>query len=111
MAYDEKLAARILEGFSGKKVKSKPMMGGWVVMLNDKMCAGIFQNQLMVRINPERREELLQKKGAELMEMSGRQMKGYIIVSNDAIKSKKEFDFWINEALAFNKLAKSSKKK
>jgi len=43
--------------------------------------------------------------------MGGREYKGYVYVSDGAIKTKKDFDYWISLALAFNKLAKSSKKK
>ncbi|MDO9001801.1 MAG: hypothetical protein Q7W45_18685 [Bacteroidota bacterium] len=34
----------------------------------------------------------------------------YIMIEEIGMKSKKDFDFWINLALDFNKNAKSSKK-
>ena len=111
MAYDEKLAARIRERLGNiRRVKEKQMMGGVVYMVNDKMCVGIFTNQLMVRVDRAKQDELLEKPGTEVMSMKGRSMNGYIVISDDVIKSKKAFDFWIDEALAFNKFAKSSKK-
>jgi len=45
------------------------------------------------------------------MVMKDREYKGYMLVSEDAIKNKKEFDFWIGLALEFNKKAKAAKKK
>jgi len=43
--------------------------------------------------------------------MKGREYKGYVYVSEEGIKTKKDLAYWITLALDFNKLAKSSKKK
>jgi TfoX/Sxy family transcriptional regulator of competence genes len=112
MAYDEKLANRIRESLADvKRVKEKEMMGGLTFMVNDKMCVGIFRGQLMCRIDPAIQDEVLEIDGCSLMEFGGRAMKGYVLVDESAIKSKKSFDYFINLCLAFNKHAKSSKKK
>jgi hypothetical protein len=37
-------------------------------------------------------------------------MKGYIMIDENGMKSQKDFDYWINLVLDFNKKAKSSKK-
>ena len=112
MAYDEKLAERIREAFSNRRnVEEKKMMGGLTFMVNGKMCVGIFRDELLCRINPKIYEESLTKKGCHPMEFTGRRMKGFVLVSSDGIKSKKDFDYWMNLSLEFNKLAKSSKRK
>jgi hypothetical protein len=38
-------------------------------------------------------------------------MKGYVMVGDSGMKSKRELTYWINLCLDFNKRAKSSKKK
>jgi hypothetical protein len=38
-------------------------------------------------------------------------MKGYVMIDASGMKSKKDFDYWINLALDFNKKAKASKKR
>jgi hypothetical protein len=38
-------------------------------------------------------------------------MYGYVMVDETGMKTKKDFEYWINLALKFNKKAKSSKKK
>jgi hypothetical protein len=38
-------------------------------------------------------------------------MKGYFYIDAEGMRSKKDFDYWINLCLAFNKEAKPSKKK
>lgn len=112
MAYDENLALRIRETLSGiKRVEEKKMMGGLAFMVNDKMCVGIIKDEMMCRIGPEIYEEALEKPGCREMDFTGRPMKGYVLVDFSGMKKKKDFDFWIDLALAFNKIAKASKKK
>lgn len=112
MAYDEKLANRIRERFEDvPKTKEKEMMGGLTIMVNDKMCVGIFKGELMCRIDPLTSEEDIARRGARPMTMGGKKMNGFVLIDNETIKSKKNFDYWIDLALAFNKFAKPSKKR
>jgi TfoX/Sxy family transcriptional regulator of competence genes len=112
MAYNQKLAERIRERLADiKKVKEKEMMGGLTFMVNDKMCVGIIQDEMMCRIDPEVQESALSKTGCRIMDFTGRPMKGYVMVDDTGMKSKKDFDYWIALCLEFNKKAKSSKKK
>lgn len=44
------------------------------------------------------------------MEIKGRgPMKGYVPISEEGMKTKKDFDYWITLSLDFNKRAKASK--
>jgi hypothetical protein len=43
--------------------------------------------------------------------MRGKEYKGYCYVAPDGFKSKKDFEYWVNLCVDFNKEAKSSKKK
>lgn len=112
MAYNEKLAKRIRESLSSvKKVKEKEMMGGLTFMVNDKMCIGIIKDEMMCRIDPELQEAALKKTGCRIMDFTGRPMKGYVMVNENGMNLKKDFEYWIKLCLDFNERAKSSKKK
>ena len=112
MPYNEKIADRIRERLVElPNIEEKEMMGGIAFMYNSKMCVGVVKNDLMCRIDPDMYEEALEKNGCRPMDFTGRPMKGWIFVEEDAIKSKKNLDYWINLALEFNKKAKRSKKK
>jgi len=112
MAYNEKLASRIRKALSEvKNMKEKEMMGGLTFMVNDKMCIGIIKDEMMCRIDPALQEAALEKTGCRIMDFTGRPMKGYVMVDDTGMKTKKEFDYWINLCLDFNTRAKSSKKK
>ncbi|HNR20579.1 MAG TPA: TfoX/Sxy family protein [Bacteroidia bacterium] len=112
MAYNQKLADRIREGLQHlKSVEEKPMMGGLTFMVNDKMCVGIIKDELMCRIDPDFHETAIEKTGCRTMDFTKRPMKGYVMIDENGMKSKKDFDYWITLSLEFNKKAKSSKRK
>lgn len=112
MAYNEKLAERIRRSLiNTKRVIEKEMMGGLTFMVNDKMCVGIIKDEMMCRIDPMLHEEVLSMKGCRIMDFTGRPMKGYIMVDESGMRSKKDFEYFIDLCLSFNKIAKSSKRK
>ena len=113
MAYDTKLADRIrkyLVGFPNLKIEEKKMFRGLTFMVNGKMCVNVSGDNLMCRFNPNLQEEVAEKKGFQTMIMKGKEYKGYCYISPDGLKSKKDFEYWINLCLDFNEKAKSSKK-
>jgi TfoX/Sxy family transcriptional regulator of competence genes len=112
MAYNEKLAERIRERLSDNpNVDEKLMMGGLTFMVNDKMCVGIIKDEMMCRINPYLHAFSIEKAGCREMDFTGRPMKGYVMINDSGMENQKDFDYWINLALDYNKIAKSSKKK
>jgi TfoX/Sxy family transcriptional regulator of competence genes len=111
MAYSEKLADRIREAFSGiKELEEKKMFRGICFMVKGKMCVCVSDDEMMCRVGPGKMEEVLEKEGVRPMIHRGKQMTGFVFVAPEAIKTKKDFDFWISLSLAFNKMAKASKK-
>ena len=112
MAYDEHLANRARDFLSSKRnVKEKKMMGGLTFMVNDKMCVGILNDDLMARIDPKYYDSVLEKTSCCEMDFTGRPMKGFVFIGPEGTKSKKDLEYWISLALDFIKKAKSSKKK
>ena len=86
------------------------MFGGLCYMVNDKMCVGIIKNELMARIGEGKYEHALTKKGCKEMNFTGRAMKGYVYLDEDALDLDVDLEYWIQLALDFNPLAKASKK-
>ena len=111
MAFDEKLNDRIREAMAVyPNVEEKHMFGGICYMLNGKMCVGIVKDEMMCRIDPDLYEDALSRRGCREMVFTGKPMKGYVYVSADGMKTKKEFDHWIALCVDFNKKAKAAKK-
>lgn|SRR5690348_783462 len=112
MAYNEQLAEKVKQALSHlKNVQEKKMFRGITFMLHDKMCISVGDDEMMCRIDPALHDFVTRKKGCKTMKMRGREYKGWILVSEEGMETKKDFEYWIRLALDFNKKAKSSKKK
>lgn len=111
MSYNGKLASMTRELISRthKNVEEKAMFGGLCFMVNDKMCVGVEKDRLMVRLDPVRYDEVMEKEGCKPMDFTGRVMKGYVFVDADVLTTKKKLDYWVQLALEFNKIAKAGK--
>jgi TfoX/Sxy family transcriptional regulator of competence genes len=112
MPYNEKLTNRIREALIGvQKVEEKKMFRGICFMVNGKMCICVSENEIMCRIDPTTSDEALEKNYTRPMMRDGKQIMGYVYVSEEGYKSKKNFNYWISLCLEFNTKAKASKKK
>jgi TfoX/Sxy family transcriptional regulator of competence genes len=112
MAFNEKLNDRIREALEQvPKVEEKYMFGGSCYMVDGKMCIGVAGDEMMCRIGPEKYEEALERSGCREMVFTGKPMNGYVFVSDEGMRTKKQFDYWIDLCLEFNKKAKASKKR
>ncbi len=113
MAYNEYLQERIESVLNDRNIpfRSIKMMGGLCYMIDEKMCLGIVKDELMARVGAEAAKDLLKKKGARQMDMTKRPMNGYLFVEPEAIDYESDLEFWIDQCLAFNPQATSSKKK
>jgi TfoX/Sxy family transcriptional regulator of competence genes len=114
MAYNEKLADRTREmiALTHKNIEEKKkMFGGLCFMVNDKMCVGVKEERIMVRLDPAKHDEAMEKDGSKAMEHSGKVMRGFVFVDIETLNTKKKLEYWIKLALDYNKIAKPSKKK
>ncbi len=113
MAYSEYLVDRVSQFFREKSVhfEAKKMMGGMVFMVDSKMCVGVNVDEIMARINPDIYEDSLEKVGCRQMNFTGRPMKGFVFLTDDAIDLDDNLHYWLQLALDFNPLAKGSKKR
>jgi TfoX/Sxy family transcriptional regulator of competence genes len=113
MAYNENLADRVREIISvtHENIIEKKMFGGLCFMVNDKMCVGVETSRLMVRFDPALTLEIMEKDGVRPMDFTSKVMKGFAFVDIEQLNTKKKLEYWVNLALAYNKMAKASKKK
>jgi TfoX/Sxy family transcriptional regulator of competence genes len=109
MAYDEQLAARVRKILRRREgLTEKRMFGGLSFLLHGKMCCGILQNDLVVRIQPEDYESALEQPSVRPMDFTGRPLKGFIYVGPEGYQTEKELSRWIERGIAFaSSLSKS----
>lgn len=111
MAYNEQLADRVRETLmSVPRVKEKRMFSGITFMVNSKMCVSIRAHDIMCRIDPEVHDSAVEQNGCRAMRMRGKELRGWILVDEEALKTKKALERWVGLALEFNKRARNSKK-
>lgn len=86
-------------------------MGGICFMVNDKICVGVDRDRLLARVGEPNYESVLKKKGVKKMDITGRPLKGFVLVSANSFDADEALDKWIDVCVAFNPLAKSSKQR
>lgn len=102
MAYDEGLAQRIRETLDGHPgLIEKKMFGGVGYMLFGNMACGVINDDLIVRVGPDAYEDALQQPGARVFDMTGRPMKGWVVVMPEALTEDDELEAWIAKGTAF----------
>lgn len=113
MATDEHTIERIRRVLKDRKVlwTEKRMFGGCAFMVDDKMLCGTYKGNIMARVDPGEVDQILARGGAEQMIHGGRTMTGYLSVLPESYDLDEELEFWVDQCLAFNPKAKSSKKK
>jgi len=102
MAYDEGLAERIRERLAADpEVTEKRMFGGIAFLHAGNMAVGVTGDDLLVRVGPDATDQALARPGARDFDMTGRPMRGWIVVAGSAVAEGDVLDEWINEGRAF----------
>jgi TfoX/Sxy family transcriptional regulator of competence genes len=111
MAYDEELAKRVRAALGGVPVEEKKMFGGMAFLVRGRMCLTVGKERIMCRIDPDVHTEALKRKGSRTVVMQGRQLRGYMHVDREAVRTESGLAYWVGLALDYNKRAKATVKK
>ncbi len=102
MAYSESLADRIRTVLGPKAgVVEKKMFGGVGFLLNGNMLVGVWKTSLIVRVGAEQYDEALAEEHVRLFDITGREMRGWVLVEADGVESDAQLRAWIDRALDF----------
>lgn len=102
MAYDEALAARVKEILSARSdIAERKMFGGLAFMLAGNMCCCVTDRGLMVRVGPEGYEEALALPHAGVMDITGRPMRGWVLMQPAGLESRANLAEWVSRGAAF----------
>jgi TfoX/Sxy family transcriptional regulator of competence genes len=105
MAYDEDLADRVRELLGAKKgIEEKRMFGGLAFLINGNMSVAVSgRGGLMVRIPPEETDKLLARDHVEPMVMAGRETRGWLRVSAEGVRTKRQLEPWVRRGVDYAK--------
>lgn len=85
-------------------ITEKKMFGGVGFMLYGNMVAGSLKSgALLVRVGPERHEDAKLRPGATAMIHGGREMKGFIEVTDEGIETDEALQDWLDYSENFVK--------
>jgi TfoX/Sxy family transcriptional regulator of competence genes len=105
MAYDEDLADRIRELIAAQRgVEEKRMFGGLAFLINGNMSVAVSrQGGLMVRVPPDETDKLVTRDHVEPMIMGGRETRGWLRVSVEGVKTKRQLQAWVTRGVDYAK--------
>ncbi len=102
MAYDESLAARVRKTLPRrKKIVEKKMFGGVGFLLNGNMCVGVWKEYLILRVGPDNYDEALAQPHVKEFDITGRAMKGWVMVAPEGMQSDGDMIDWIRLSIEF----------
>jgi TfoX/Sxy family transcriptional regulator of competence genes len=102
MAYNEQLADRVREILARHQgLAEKRMFGGISFMLHGNMCCGVVNDDLMVRVGPERYDTLLAQPHTRPMDFTGRPLKGFVYVGPGGYRSDDALATWVQRGVDF----------
>jgi len=101
VAYDLKLSERIRSELEGAPFVEKKMFGGVGFLIHGNMAVGVYKDDLIVRLDPKQYDKLIRKTGAKLFDITGKPMKGWLMVEPNGCKTKKQLSAWVKEGIEF----------
>jgi TfoX/Sxy family transcriptional regulator of competence genes len=103
MAYDTELADRIREILSVRDdVHEQAMFGGLAFLVGGHLAVSASgRGGLMVRVDPGRSDKLLATTSAELMNMGGRTMAGWLRVGSDQVATMRQLRRWVTMGVTY----------
>ena len=102
MAFNEHLAQVIrdtIEGVPG--VVEKKMFGGIAFLINGNLSVGIHKENLIIRVGPDKHDKALSKPHTKVFDITGRPMKGWIMVLPEGHSDPDVLEKWIKEGIIF----------
>jgi len=102
MAYDHGLAQRVRETLEEEPgYEEKKMFGGLCFLLYGKMICGIIKEDLIVRVDADHYEKALGMPCARKFDLTGKPLKGWVMVLSEALDDDDVLRDWLLGALSF----------
>jgi hypothetical protein len=77
------------------------MFGGIAFLLNGNMSVGVHGEELIVRLAPEETEEALAGPDVRVFDLTGRPMKGWVLVAPGGVASDEGLRSWVGRGVEF----------
>jgi TfoX/Sxy family transcriptional regulator of competence genes len=102
MAFDESLAGGVRDVLAHRRdIEEKKMFGGLGFLLNGNMLVGVWRDSLIARIGPDLYEDALQEPNVTEFDITGRSMKGWIMIQPEGLAEEDQIKRWVEQAIQF----------
>jgi TfoX/Sxy family transcriptional regulator of competence genes len=102
MSYDESLAERIRESLAQRRgIAERKMFGSLVFMLDGNMLVGVWKDSLIARLGRDATTDALAEEHVRVFDVTGRPMKGWVIVDPEGLDEDDQLKEWIERARSF----------
>jgi TfoX/Sxy family transcriptional regulator of competence genes len=102
MPYSEALAERVRHLLTGRKgIAERKMFGGVGFLLRGHMLVGVWQHSLLARVGPDDYQNALAQPHVREFDITGRAMRGWVLVDPDGVDEDRQLSDWIDRATAF----------
>jgi TfoX/Sxy family transcriptional regulator of competence genes len=102
MAFDARLADRVraeLAGLDG--LTEKRLFGGVAFFVGGNMACGVRGRELIIRLDPEAAEAALAEPNTRVFDVTGRTMKGWLLVQPKGLGVPELLARWVRRAVEF----------
>ncbi len=102
MPYSESLAERIRRLLAQHtNIVEKKLFGGIGFLLRGNMLVGVWKQSLVVRLGPQAYADALREPFVGPLDITGRAMRGWVLVAPQGLDSDAELQGWIERAIDF----------
>ena len=77
------------------------MFGGMCHLLNGNMFCGVYKDFLILRLGEENGNKALELPHVRPFDITGKPMKGWVMVDQEAFHEDRELASWLNQAKKF----------
>lgn len=77
------------------------MFGGVCFLLNGNLLVGVWKDSLIARVGRDAYEPALREKYTREFDITGRPMKGWVVIEPEGIDDDHQLSRWIDQATEF----------
>jgi TfoX/Sxy family transcriptional regulator of competence genes len=104
MPYDKDIESRIQKMVSGwHHTDHKKIFGGICHLIKGNMFCGVYKEFLILRLGEEKAKEAIQSRRVKPFDITGKPMKGWVMIASDGYKSDSDLKTWLDQAKVFAK--------